>query len=214
MKKYSGEPTHLQAEKKRLSKALENGEASLRAARLVLDQHDHFLRRGGQKSAIADAHEKVENGPGEIDDLKVEISDVEKRMRDREARLAQAREVEVKRPQLLKQFDEAVRRLDEDRDLRSDRLRQNPSEQIIGHLGKRPKDNAIASKWDKAAGQLDQHHAAFDQDQLSGAGKTEIDQSGVEHSQQLSLEAFSALQPASRRQRMPRRTLQREAPGR
>ena len=212
--KYSGEPTHLQAEKKRLTKALKDGEASLQAARLVLEQHDHFLRRGGQKSAIADAREAVENGPGEIDDLKAEISDVEKRLSDRETKLTQAKEIQVKRPQLEKQLDEAVRRLEEDRDSRSDRMRRNPSEQIVGHLGSRPKDGAIATKWDKAAGQLDQHHAAFDQVKPSEVGKAEVDQSGVEHSQQLSLEAFSALQSVLRRQRMPLRTLQREAPGR
>ncbi len=68
---------------------------------------------------------------------------------------------DVDRPQLQAELNETVGRLQQDRSIRSRVMRLQQPEHITNTLGPRPIGGHPANTWDLAAGQLDQHHAAF-----------------------------------------------------
>ncbi len=204
----SGEPARLRAGLNRMSTDLEDVQARSLEAKAVLDEYDRPLRRRGRQAAIAKALDTGEKTSFEMEALKLRIATNEQQHADSENQLQDAKAVDAKRPQLQKRLAEVTRQLERDRDLRTDRLKQSPSKQVVERLGNRPTNEEGLRAWDIASGQLDQFFAA------SSQGRGALDQRAAEQIQDATVAAISALETATRRQKASHRPLHRGAPGR
>ena len=130
----------------------------------VLARHDRPLRRRGHEAKIATAHRTVDRTPAIIDELQVNINSNRTEIAMASRELNSARNQERHRPALETELGDVTARLDDDRNIRSRTIRRRPTERITETLGPRPIGGDSARAWDRAAGQLDQHHAAYGND--------------------------------------------------
>ncbi len=127
----------------------------------LLAQRDRPLRRRGHEQAIANAKQTLETVSPQMNARTALIGQIDNRIGMLDQQYAYAAREDRDRPQLQAELDEAVGRLQQDRTVRSRVMRLQQPEHITKTLGDRPIGGHPANAWDLAAGQLDQHHAAF-----------------------------------------------------
>jgi hypothetical protein len=136
--------------------------AEYRAAENVIETHDRPLRRKKHEYEIRTARTDLERQPEIIRQAEATIAAAESKLTDLAERAAEAKEFLRRRPELEAHVAEIDERLAHDRRVRTRiaRLEQPPA--IIDPLGPRPRGPKKAQAWDKAAGRVHQHQAAFD----------------------------------------------------
>jgi len=157
-------PSALAAAREELAKAerqVAERSAQLEDAHAFLDRYDRPLRRRGRGSDLYSARQKVGWLPKEIDGLRLGVVRAAEKIGSVEQERAAAEEWLRTR-----HTDEAaVRAIDErlarDAHIRSRVARIEQPAGVVSVLGARPKPGPDSRAWDLAAGQIDQHRAAF-----------------------------------------------------
>ncbi len=130
------------------------------AAQLLADR-DRLLRRRGHEIEIAHAKRTIDTLPPHIATNVAAIERYNTQIGVLDQQYAHAARQDRDRPRLQAELDETVERLQQDQAIRSRVMRLQQPEHITNTLGHRPIGGQPANTWALAAGQLDQHHAAF-----------------------------------------------------
>jgi hypothetical protein len=137
-------------------------EAACRAAENVIETHDRPLRRRKHEHEIRSAQRELQRQPEVIRRADATIAAAEGKLTDLAQRTSEAKEFLRRRPELESRVTEIDERLAHDRRVRTRIARLEQPSAIIDTLGPRPRGAKKAQAWDKAAGRVHQHQAAFD----------------------------------------------------
>ncbi len=163
-------------------------EAEYRRAESVLENYDRPLRRRKHEADIEAANRELQRQP--------EIArNAERKIEEAESALAHLSAVEAETTKILSgrmQANAVVTDIDDrlahDLRVRTRIARLEQPSSIVDMLGQRPRTSKEAAAWDRAAGALKQHQAAFDLDQGSGPAPDRL----VRSAYSASLEATEA----------------------
>ncbi len=142
------------------------------SADAVLAKHDRPLRRKGHEIAIGNAQQILASEPGAQERLRREIKQVSRRKDTLTSELEIKHQRTHRVPTLKAEVVDLAKQLDDDRHIRSRIVRRDAPERVVDVLGERPPGGEPSRAWDRAAGQLDQHQAAFGVDDGS-AGRSD-----------------------------------------
>jgi hypothetical protein len=123
-------------------------------------RYDKPLRRRGNEVKISNAQSTIRVLPDIMRERHEKIQELGEQLEGIDRRLRQAEQTEPQRPRLVAELDSIDRRLDADLGVR---VRQTASgaRDLEGVLGDRPSGGERARAWDRAAGRVGQHLAAY-----------------------------------------------------
>ena len=134
---------------------------ALRAAEDAIVRYDRPLHRRRHELELRQARVDVERFLGQMTQARNESAKAESRIADLEARRAEAVELLAVRPAHDATVAAINERLAQDARTRSRAARLEHPAHLVDSLGPRPTPGPAAHAWDAAAGELDQHQAAF-----------------------------------------------------
>jgi hypothetical protein len=130
----------------------------------VIARYDRPLHRRKHEVAIADATRDIRRLPGLIEDARNEANNAAQRIEQLRLSSTKAAEMLKRRPSLAAKVAAIDGRLSDDLRVRTRVARLDQPKAITRSLGDRPPPGPASRNWDRAAGRLAQHQAAFDID--------------------------------------------------
>ncbi len=149
-----------------LTTSIAEAETRLAKARRVLDEYDKPLIRRRHRTEVDAARSRTEWMPASIDKERVALAALDGQEHDATDRLQAAVAVEKARPQMIAERGLVRYQLDQDAQLRGQTLAHSTElpDRVIEHVGQRPDGQAVDALWVDAAGHLEQHAVAYDDD--------------------------------------------------
>jgi len=145
--------------------------AELSRAQDVIERYDRPLHRHRHERELFDARHDLVSLPREIEEATARAAGAVERIERSIVKLAAAREVLLAKPRLEADKHDIDAHLADDLMIRTRVITHAPPTAIVNRLGERPASGREAHAWDRVAGRLAQHHAAF--------GETEPDRVGL-----------------------------------
>jgi hypothetical protein len=156
--------------RQQLDQSLHDLEARRLEAESLLAQHDRPLHRRRHRQEVETARSQSQWLPRAIDQAQRELGELDTKESAARKRLEQAG-LDLRDGRRLVGERHAIgRRLDDDRLARGTDRAAEPPAYVTDRLGPRPATRPAALLWEVAAGQLMQHHTAFELDQGSPLG--------------------------------------------
>ena len=189
-----------------------SAEQRLADARRTLAEHDRPLRRRQHRAEIRQAKHDVADLPGKLGDLSQELTDLDARY-DRE-KMAQRRTIAAAkaRPEDFA-IDKSNAAVTSDARTRGDQIAADPEQRYLDHLGRVPEDLEARERWAETAGRVAQHHALWGEP----VGETFVGHMPTfdndEDYRFTFYAANQAIHDLDQTVGVPRRALEREAPG-
>ncbi|MDP8950153.1 MAG: hypothetical protein M3N00_07925, partial [Actinomycetota bacterium] len=131
-------------------------------AQEVLAQHDRPLHRRSHRHELEAARRDSQWLPRALGELRTELHELDAKEATLKDRLSRASLDMQAGPDLVGESHTIARRLDEDRRARGTSRATEAPTYVVDRLGPRPSAGPTAALWEDAAGQLMQHHTAFD----------------------------------------------------
>jgi len=172
----------VEAQKAASEKQLAATAAALETAHAVLDRYDRPLHRRKHEGEIARAKDDVVYLPRSIEETKSKIAEAEATLVRIEQGVTDAGDVLRGRREMEATVIDLDDRLDADIRMRTRIARLEQPSAIVEVLGDRPQPGPAAQAWDRAAGRLHQHQAAFDLEQGLGRRPALLDNSAYTES--------------------------------
>jgi hypothetical protein len=135
--------------------------ARLGRAEQVIEQFDRRLHRRGHEAEIAQAHGDVQSIPSQIDDAHHKVDQVSTDIGQLLVDFRAASLTLRRRPAIEHRIGEIDTRLADDLRVRTRVARIERPDEVVKVLGDRPAPGQEAHHWDRAAGRVAQHVAAF-----------------------------------------------------
>jgi hypothetical protein len=135
--------------------------AALERAHTVLDRYDRPLHRRKHEAEIARSKDDLVYLPRTIEETKSKVANSEATLDRIHQGLADAADVLRGRPEMEATVTDLDERLGADLRMRTRIARLEQPDAVIEVLGTRPPAGPAAQAWDRAAGRLHRHQAAF-----------------------------------------------------
>ncbi len=145
---------------------LDRATSDAERARTTLDRYDRPLHRRNHTNDIYTARIVLNNTTLTIRDALETIEKSDRQTIKLAAALTGAKATLAERGPLDTKLAGIDHQLDADLRVRTRIVSLEQPDHITGRIGYRPSPGAAAHRWDHAAGQLDQHHAAFHTDSI------------------------------------------------
>jgi hypothetical protein len=156
--------------RQQLDRSLHDLEARRMEAESLLAQHDRPLHRRRHRQEVETARSQSQWLPRAIAQAQTELGELATKESAVRKRLERAGLNLQDRQGLVGERHAIGRRLDDDRLARGTDRAAEPPAYVVDRLGPRPATRPAALLWEVAAGQLMQHHTAFELDQGSLLG--------------------------------------------
>jgi hypothetical protein len=127
----------------------------------ALARHDRPLHRRGHEADIGNAKRTIAQLPGQMRTTVAELERANAKLARLEQRHATAHELAADQPARTTQLAQVTERLDADLAIRLRQVRHETPHHVAGTIGYRPTGRDGGRAWDRAAAQIDQHHAAY-----------------------------------------------------
>ncbi|HEV2070076.1 MAG TPA: hypothetical protein VGR26_09810, partial [Acidimicrobiales bacterium] len=137
-------------------------EARSARAQEILAQHDRPLHRRSHRHEVEAARRESQWLPRALAEARCELRELNAKEATLKDRLSRANLDMRARPDLVGESHTIARRLDDDRRARGTNRATEAPAYVVERLGPRPSDGPTAALWEDAAGQLMQHHNAFE----------------------------------------------------
>jgi conjugative relaxase-like TrwC/TraI family protein len=141
---------------------LDRGTTDARTAQAVIDRYDRPLHRRKHASEIHSANLKLNNTRWAITDAHKRLDTADRQIVTLTASLTEAKAAIAGRAPYDVKLAAVDRRLGHDLRIRTRTVSLEQPDHITDLIGERPAPSTAARGWDLAAGQLDQHQAAYE----------------------------------------------------
>jgi len=156
--------------------------AALERAHAVVDRYDRPLHRRKHEAEIARAKDDLVYLPRTIEETKSKVAKAEATLVRIDQSFTDASDVLRSRREMEATVTDLDERLDTDLRMRTRIARLEQPATIVDVLGVRPRPGPAAQAWDRAAGRLHQHQAAFGLEQGLGRRPALLDHSAYTES--------------------------------
>ncbi len=157
-----GEIRHADDQQREAEQIIAQLEQRQHVCEAVIAEFDRPLRRRRHEHELQAAGQELEGIPGRLDPAQTALTAIENRLDAFHVDAAQTRDLLARRPEIQAEIDDIDHQLAHDLRIRTRVAGREQPDSLVDVLGPRPSHGDDLRTWDRAAGTLSQHQAAFD----------------------------------------------------